>query len=166
MHGLTYSTYHTNPLIVTIYYVASKSTFISVLQHPKNMCTSWELWGIYIPFHYAIFFGLNGSPIEGHIVPCQHLPPAKILHVTDISCFTHSDYPIWGSVIHVHVLRVAKPLYRAVSLRVKRERARVTSHLGAQFRYTSRSGTLSGFASRRDVSPVKQGQWHQQISRQ
>ena len=46
---------------------------------------------------------------------------------------------------------------REVSLHVKRERVRVTSHLGAQFRYTSRSRTLLGFASRRDVSTEKQG---------
>ena len=55
---------------------------------------------------------------------------------------------------------------REVSLRVKRERVRVTSHLGAQFRYTSRSRTLLGFASRRDVSTEKQGHRYQQITRQ
>ena len=46
----------------------------------------------------------------------------------------------------------------------KRERVRVTSHLGAQFRYTSRSRTLLGFASRRDVSTenkdIDTSKWH------
>ena len=55
---------------------------------------------------------------------------------------------------------------REVSLHVKRERVRVTSHLGAQFRYTSRSRTLLGFASRRDVSTEKQGHRCQQMTRQ
>ena len=55
---------------------------------------------------------------------------------------------------------------REVSLHVKRERVRVTSHLGAQFRYTSRSRTLLGFASRRDVSTEKQGHRYQQMRRQ
>ena len=49
---------------------------------------------------------------------------------------------------------------REVSLHVKRERVLVTSHSGAQFRYTSRSRTLLGFASRRDVSAEKQGHRH------
>ena len=39
-----------------------------------------------------------------------------------------------------------------VSLLVKRECVRVTSHSGTQFRYTSRSRTLLGFASRDDMS--------------
>ena len=55
---------------------------------------------------------------------------------------------------------------REVSLHVKREHVRVTSHLGAQFRYTSRSRTLLGFASRRDVSTEKQGHRYQQMTRQ
>ena len=52
---------------------------------------------------------------------------------------------------------------REVSLHVKRERVRVTSHLGAQFRYTSRSRTLIGFASHDDVSTEKEGHRYQQM---
>ena len=55
---------------------------------------------------------------------------------------------------------------KEVSLHAKRERVRVASHLGAQFRYTSRSRTLLGFASRRDVSTEKQGHRYQQMTRQ
>ena len=55
---------------------------------------------------------------------------------------------------------------REVSLHVKRERVHVTSHLGAQFRYTSCSRTLLGFASRRDVSTEKQGHGYQQMTGQ
>ena len=55
---------------------------------------------------------------------------------------------------------------REVSLHVKRERVRVTSHLGAQFCYTSRSRTLLGFASRRDVNTEKQGHRYQQMTQQ
>ena len=46
---------------------------------------------------------------------------------------------------------------REVSLLVKRERVRVASHSGPQFRYTSRSRTILGSASRRDASTEKQG---------
>ena len=55
---------------------------------------------------------------------------------------------------------------REVSLHVKRERKRVTSHSGAQFRYTSRSRKLLGFVSHRDVSTEEQGYRYQQMSRQ
>ena len=55
---------------------------------------------------------------------------------------------------------------REVLLRVKRERVRVTSDSGAQIRYTSRSRTLLGFATHRDVSADKQAHRHQQMTRQ
>ena len=45
-------------------------------------------------------------------------------------------------------------------LHVKRERVRVTSDSGAQIRYTSRSRTLLGFATRRDVSVSADKQTH------
>ena len=59
-----------------------------------------------------------------------------------------------------------RTIIREVSLHVKRERVRGTSHLGAQFRYTSRSRTLLGFASRRDVSTEKKGHRYQQMTQQ
>ena len=55
---------------------------------------------------------------------------------------------------------------REVLLHVKRERVRVTSVSGAQIRYTSRSRTLSGFATRRDVSSDKQVCQYQEMTRQ
>ena len=55
---------------------------------------------------------------------------------------------------------------REVLLQVKRERVRVTSDSGAQIRYTSRSRTLLGFATRRDVSSDKQAHRYQQMTRQ
>ena len=55
---------------------------------------------------------------------------------------------------------------REVLLHVKRERVHVTSDSGAQIRYTSRSRTLLGFASRRDVSADKQAHRYQQMTRQ
>ena len=55
---------------------------------------------------------------------------------------------------------------REVLLHVKRERVRVTSNSGAQIRYTSRSRTLLGFASRRNVSTDKQVHRYQQMTRQ
>ena len=55
---------------------------------------------------------------------------------------------------------------REVLLHVKREHVRVTSDSGAQIRYTSRSRTLLGFASRRDVSADKQAHRYQQTTRQ
>ena len=55
---------------------------------------------------------------------------------------------------------------REVLLHVKRERVRVTSDSGAQIRYTSRSRTLLGFATRRDVSADKQAHRYQQMTRQ
>ena len=55
---------------------------------------------------------------------------------------------------------------REVLLHVKRERVRVTSDSGAQIRYTSRSCTLLGFATRRDVSADKQAHRYQQMTRQ
>ena len=55
---------------------------------------------------------------------------------------------------------------REVLLHVKRERVRVTSDSGAQIRYTSRSRTLLGFATRRDVSAGKQAHRYQQMTRQ
>ena len=67
----------------------------------------------------------------------------------------------------IHYLIVDVNNYiREVSLHVKRERVCVTSHLGAQFHYTSRSRTLLGFASRHDVSTEKQGHRYQQMTRQ
>ena len=67
----------------------------------------------------------------------------------------------------IHYLIVDVNNYiREVSLHVKRERVCVTSHLGAQFRYTSRSRALLGFASRHDVSTEKQGHRYQQMTRQ
>ena len=53
-----------------------------------------------------------------------------------------------------------------VLLHVKRERVRVTTDSGAQIRYTSRSRTLLGFATRRDVSADKQAHRYQQMTRQ
>ena len=55
---------------------------------------------------------------------------------------------------------------REVLLHVKRERVRVTSDSGAQIRYTSRSRTRLGFATRRDVSADKQAHRYQQMTRQ
>ena len=52
-----------------------------------------------------------------------------------------------------------------ILLHVKRERVRVTSDLGAHIRYTSRSRTFLGFASRRDVSADKQAHRYQQMTR-
>ena len=53
-----------------------------------------------------------------------------------------------------------------VLLHVKRGRVRVTSDSGAQIRYTSRSRSLIGFATRRDVSADKQAHQYQQMTRQ
>ena len=55
---------------------------------------------------------------------------------------------------------------REVLRHVKRERVRVTSDSGAQIRYTSRSRTLLGFATHRDVSADKQAHRYQQMTRQ
>ena len=55
---------------------------------------------------------------------------------------------------------------REVLLHVKRERVRVTSDSWSQIRYTSRSRTLLGFATRRDVSADKQAHRCQQMTRQ
>ena len=55
---------------------------------------------------------------------------------------------------------------REVLLHVKRERVRVTSDSGAQIRYTSRSRTLLGFATHRNVSSDKQAHRYQQMTRQ
>ena len=55
---------------------------------------------------------------------------------------------------------------REVSLHVKHERVRVTSQLGAQFRYTSRPRTLLGFVTCRDVCTEKQGHRYQQMTQQ
>ena len=53
-----------------------------------------------------------------------------------------------------------------VLLHVKRARVRVTSDSGAQIPHTSRSRTLLGFATRRDVSADKQPRRYQQMARQ
>ena len=54
------------------------------------------------------------------------------------------------------LLQTHQACIREVLLHVKLERVRVTSDSGAQIRYTSRSCTLLGFASRRDVNADKQ----------
>ena len=54
--------------------------------------------------------------------------------------------------------------YTEVLLHVKRERVRVTSDSGAKIRYTSRSRTLLGFATRRDVNTDKQAHRYQQMT--
>ena len=79
-------------------------------------------------------------------------------------CFTMDIF--WINYIESTDVTLHGDINREVSLHVKRERVRVTSHLGAQFRYTSRSRTLLGFASRRDVSTEKQGHRYQQMTRQ
>ena len=53
---------------------------------------------------------------------------------------------------------------REVSLHVKRERVRVQSDSGTQTRYTSRSRTLLGFATRRDVSADQQAHRYQEMT--
>ena len=55
---------------------------------------------------------------------------------------------------------------RVVLLHIKHERVHETSYSGAQSRYTSRSCTLLGFASRRDVNTDKHAHRYQQITRQ
>ena len=62
--------------------------------------------------------------------------------------------------------RVSAYEIREVLLHVKCERVRVTSDSGAQIRYTSRSRTLLGFATCRDVSADKQAHRYQQMTRQ
>ena len=96
-------------------------------------------------------FDISYKPIDSH-----HILSCKQVNI-HISIITPKKY--------VYIMRTLRNIY-TISLCVKRERVRVTSHLGARFRYTSRSRTLLGFASRRDVNPVKQGQWHHQMSRQ
>ena len=55
---------------------------------------------------------------------------------------------------------------REVFLHVKRARVHVTSDSGAQILYMSRSCTLLGFATRRDMRSDKQAHRYQQMTRQ
>ena len=55
---------------------------------------------------------------------------------------------------------------REVFLHVKRACVRVTSNSGAQILYMSRSCTLLGFATRRDMRSDKQAHRYQQMTRQ
>ena len=77
-------------------------------------------------------------------------------------------FALMVDTIRLHKLCNHLSMYgiREVSLNVKHERVRVTSHSGAQFRYKSCSCALLGFASRCNVSFDKQGHRYQQMPRQ
>ena len=75
------------------------------------------------------------------------------------------DWVVRGEVL-TSGSRVTNGYIREVLLHVKRERVHVTSDSGAQIRYRSRSRTLLGFATRRDVSSDKQPHRDQQMTRQ
>ena len=83
---------------------------------------------------------------------------------------TRKTFPLMTTswMLHPTIMRfvLGASLIREVLLHVKRERVRVTSDSGAQIRYTSRSRTLLGFATRRDLSADKQAHRYQQMTRQ
>ena len=145
---------------------------------PFKMLSSktWSIQNIMVLSH-AIICGFKDR--AGPIGPPRSERPENMPHnvekLSNLDHYHYQEYTLWLRNITLHrtwykAYFIAKLFVRKnnreVSLHVKRKRVRVTSHSGAQFRYTSRLCTLLGFASRRNVSADKQGHGHQQMPRQ